>query len=121
MRVLPGDAMTAPRLPLLKSYSSRTVLTRFLAAGFSSGNQARPLSTLGVYDHQNSTQCIFAKTDDSRLALRVWIFNGVGHRIQKRLISFGKTNAVFAFVELGFDRVKFDTHLSLCIFNAYKK
>jgi hypothetical protein len=58
MRVLPGDGMTAQRLTLLKSHSSRMVSVCFAATGLASGNQARPLFALGMDGHEYPAQCI---------------------------------------------------------------
>ena len=45
MRVLPGDAITAPRLPFEKSYSLRMVVSRFATTGFARGDQSHAIAT----------------------------------------------------------------------------
>ena len=58
MGVLPGDAITAPRLPPLKSYCLRIVLLRLDAGRLSSGDYARPLTTRCMNHHQDPSQCV---------------------------------------------------------------
>jgi hypothetical protein len=83
MRVFPGDGMTAPRLALLKSYSSRMVSVCLATTGPASGNQARPLSAMGVDDHQHSPQGICTQSDEALFALRIGILECIFNAIYK--------------------------------------
>ena len=119
MRVFPGDGITAPRLALLKSYSSRMVLVCLATTVLASGNQARPLVALGVNDHKHPAQGIHTQSDKSLLTLRIGVFDSEGHRIEKRLLGMSKADPVLAKVRPCFDRIEFNGHRSLCIFYAY--
>ncbi len=68
IRVLPGDEMTAPRLALLKSYSSRMVSICLAATGLASGSQTHPLFALSVNEHQHPTQCVHSQSACSACA-----------------------------------------------------
>ena len=111
--------MTAPRLALLKSYSSRMVSICFAATGLASGNQARPLFALGVNDHKYSAQRIKAQRDEALLASRIRVFDRKCHRIAKRLLSVSEADAVLAQIGLGFSWVELEGHARLCILDAY--
>src|SRR6476620_11866436 len=108
IRVLPGDGMTAPRLPLLKSYSSRIVLNCLAATGLASGNHARPLFALSVNNYKHSSQGIHTQTYEALFTLGVWVFDRERHRIAKCLFRMGKTDPVFPKVGSGFDGIEFD-------------
>ena len=96
------------------------ILFRYLrVAVLASGNQARPLVALGVYDHQHPAQGIDAQNDKPLLALRIGVFDSAGHRIKKHLLGMSKADPVLAKVRPCFDRIEFDALASLCIFYAY--
>ena len=119
MRVFPGEGMTAPRLALLKSYSSRMVSICLAATGLASGNESRPLSALSVNHHKHPAQRINSQRDEPLLAQGIWVFDRVCHRIAKRLLGMRETNPVFSQVGLCLGWVKLERHAALCIRNAY--
>src|SRR5438445_9581980 len=108
IRVLPGDGMTAPRLPLLKSYSSRVVLNCLAATGLASGNHARPLFALDVNDDQHAPQSIHTQCHETLFSLGVRIFDRECHRIAKYLFCVRETDAMLAKVGPGFGWVELD-------------
>ena len=95
------------------------VLVCLAATGLSSGNQARPLVALGVYDHNHPAQRIGSQSDKALLASGIGIFDSKRHRIQKRLLSMRKAHTMLAKVRPCFDRIEFNGYASLCIFYAY--
>ena len=111
--------MTAARLALLKSYSSRMVLVCLATTGFTSGNQARPLSALSVDDHKHSTQSIYSQSDEALLILGVGVFdlNAIGSR--SACSACAKADAVLPQVGSRFGWIELERHVSLCIPNAY--
>jgi hypothetical protein len=78
--------------------------------GFASGNQARPLSALSVYDHQHSTQRIDSHSDQALFTLGVGVFDGECHRIPQRLLSVREADAVLAKVRSCLGWIELEGH-----------
>src|SRR6266568_87176 len=119
MRVLPGEGMTAPRLALLKSYSSRMVSICLAATGLASGNEARPLSALSMNHHKHSARGIHSKGDEALLTHGIRVLDRVRHRIAKCLLGVREADPVFSQVGLCLGWIKLERHAALCIRNAY--
>ncbi len=107
MRVLPGDWITAPRLPFEKSYSLRMIVLRFAATSFARRNNSNAITALCVDDHQDSSQSIHAKRDKALFTLGIRIFNCQGAGIAQRLLGIGKRNTMLAKIRLGLRRIEF--------------
>ena len=110
MRVLPGEAITAPRFPLLKSYSSRMILLHFASAGLSGGDHPRPPTTRCMYHDYHSTQRIHTQSNEALFVDRIRIFNRHSHFITQCLLGMRKAYAVLAYVALGFDGIEINIH-----------
>src|SRR5512137_1536180 len=90
--VLPFEGMTAPRRPLLKSYSLRMVLLHFALAGLPCRDEANSIAPVCVDNDQYSPQCIHSEGYEALLAFRVGVVNGHGERIPKRLFGVRKAD-----------------------------
>jgi hypothetical protein len=111
--------MTAPRLALLKSYSSRMVSVCLAATGLTSGNDARPLAALGVDDHKNPAKSIHPQGHETPFIAKVRVFDRERHRVAQRLLGVGKTDAMLPKTGSGLGWVELNGHGQLCILNAY--
>src|SRR5262245_20733915 len=85
IRVLPGDGITAPRLPRLKSYSLCIDL-RFTWNGFASGDKPRPLFARGMDDYQNPAQGIHSQGDKPGLAFGIRVLDSDTLRVAQCLL-----------------------------------
>src|SRR5699024_3300532 len=74
--VLPGDLTTAPRFALLKSYSPRMVLPRFIWTRLVSGYDSSSLPTWRVNQNQHTAESVNCQRDKPNLVQSIWIFDG---------------------------------------------
>ena len=109
MRVLPGEGITAPRLPRLKSHSFR----RFGCLSFArlaSGNDASAIATWRVDGDESSPERVPPESDEAAFVLGIWILQRQGVWVPERLLRVRKTHAVLAQVRLCLGRVERDLH-----------
>src|SRR6266571_7639961 len=100
MRVLPVVAMTAPRFPLLKSYS-RFILPPLLPGCTASRDEPNVLASIRVDQDQSSCQVIQAYRHEPLLALRCRVFSRNRLWIEQGTLGIREPNAVLPQIGLG--------------------
>ena len=85
-------------------------MLRFATRCFSSGNDTRPLSALGLHNHQHAPQGVHAQRDETLLAGCIGVFDCEGIFIAKRLLGMCKAHTMLSKVAACLDRIELKLH-----------
>ena len=125
IRVFPGEGITAPRFPLLKSYSLRIILLCLAVACLSRRNNSNPAVTRRMNYNQHTTAGIHADGNESSLIYCVRVFNCESPGITKCLLCVCETNAMLAQICARLHRIELNYYITsmhiLCIFSTERE
>ena len=87
-------------------------MLRFTTGCFSGGNYTRPLTTLGMNDHQHTPQSVHAQRDKTLLTGCIGALDSNRHCVAKRLLGMREAHAMFAKVATCLCWIEFDIHIA---------
>src|SRR3990167_8410304 len=119
MRVFPVVGITAPRLPLEKSYTF-FISPSLLWIGLSHRNDSYLVTPSRMNNNRQRPEHVHANRDETLLAFRRFIRDGNGERVVQHSVSLGQRNDVLLEIRGIFLRVKIRSHwnsiCTLCIY-----
>lgn len=106
MRVLPGEAMTAPRFALEKSYSLRMGFCLAFAC-LAGRHDPCLVAARDPHDQQYPAVRVHAQRDVARFAFGIRVFHGCPALVAQRLFDIGEAHTVLVFIRCCFGRIVF--------------
>src|SRR3990170_5914389 len=93
MRVFPVVGITAPRLPLEKSYTF-FIVSPFLGVGLPHSDESRSTAAIGMNNDHQRPECVHSDGDKALFALREVILDGERKRVIQHPVALGKRHTM---------------------------